>query len=391
MRVSKTVIQNIPDHPELDFLLDHFRQMINHCIHIGIEKNLTSRFKIQNEVWYQLRDEYYARYILTAVEKATAILKNYRKVKRKKSYAKTPYVTKSFLSIPYVKIEDGKLRVPIRPREWMYIQLNDHTLEVLSEPSLKVGSALLTRTKLSINYSKDVAVIKSTGQIGIDRNLDNVTIATSKGQVQRYDLSEATKVKAAYREVKSHLIRNDVRIRRQIFRKYGVKQTNKVKQILHRVSKDIVEKAVESKLGIVVENIKGIRKLYRKGNSQGRNYRARMNSWSYYEIQRQIEYKAKWEGIPVEYVDARGTSKYCSICGSTLYPNGQRKLWCPECKIPMDRDVNAARNILARGLRFGPDALPSERMKQSKDVNSMAVELTQTESAPFSESGGHKS
>ncbi|MEM3828844.1 MAG: hypothetical protein QXP36_06495 [Conexivisphaerales archaeon] len=40
----------------------------------------------------------------------------------------------------------------------------------------------------------------------------------------------------------------------------------------------------------VKQNIKGICKLYQKGNGQGRDYRSKMKS-CYYELQRQIEYK----------------------------------------------------------------------------------------------------
>ncbi|MGQ9469577.1 MAG: zinc ribbon domain-containing protein [Nitrososphaerales archaeon] len=64
---------------------------------------------------------------------------------------------------------------------------------------------------------------------------------------------------------------------------------------------------------------------------------------------------AKWEGLKVIYMDARGTSKYCSICGCELKPNGQRELWCSRCNISIDRDVNGAKNILARGMRFVPN------------------------------------
>jgi putative transposase len=41
-----------------------------------------------------------------------------------------------------------------------------------------------------------------------------------------------------------------------------------------------------------------------------------MNSWCFREIQRQIEYKAAWEGIRVVYVRAANTSRTCSKCRS---------------------------------------------------------------------------
>ena len=89
-----------------------------------------------------------------------------------------------------------------------------------------------------------------------------------------------------------------------------------------------------------------------------------MNSWSYYELQRQIEYKARWEGIPVIYVNPYGTSVKCSICGSRMKPEENRTLKCLSCGFTVDRDVNAARNILARGVRFAPFASASEAMVQ---------------------------
>jgi putative transposase len=363
MRVNKAVIQNIPYNSDLDPLLEHFRKMVNYCIHIGLEKNLTSRYKIQNEVWYELKTNYSSRYTLTAVEKAVAILKNYRKAKRKNPNVKKPYVRKLFISIPYLKIISKSLRVPIYPNEWITISLNRHTLEVLSDPSLRLGSALLTRTKLSISYSKEVREIQPSGYMGIDRNLNNVTTVSSDGSVKVYDLSECTRIKSVYREVKSHFKRNDVRIRKKIFSKYGLKQRNKVNQILHNTSKKIMDEAKSKQYGIVMEKLTGIRKLYCKGNGQGRNYRARMNSWSYFELQRQIEYKEQWNSLPVIYVHPQRTSSTCAICGSKIIECTERQVYCPTCKTSVDRDVNASRNILARGVGSRQSGLGKEAVK----------------------------
>ena len=129
-----------------------------------------------------------------------------------------------------------------------------------------------------------------------------MTLADSDGSILRHDLGRATEVKARCRETKSHLKRNDARIRRVVYGKYGRIQRNRVSSLLHNVSASIVKTAKEKRFGIVMEDIRGIRKLYRKGSGQGTTYRARLNSWSFYELQRQIEYKARWEGIPVGYV-----------------------------------------------------------------------------------------
>jgi len=65
-----------------------------------------------------------------------------------------------------------------------------------------------------------------------------------------------------------------------------------------------------------MEDIKGIRKLYRKGNGQGNKYRGKMSTWSFYELQ--IQYKTLWAGLPVQHVKANDTSSKCSECGSKL-------------------------------------------------------------------------
>ena len=198
--------------------------------------------------------------------------------------------------------------------------------------------------------------------IGIDRNLNNVTIAETNGNITIHDLSKATKVKNKIRQTRRHFKRNDTRIRKRVYAKYGRLERDRVGWILHNTSASIVKHAEQNHQAIAMENLKGIRKLYRKGNRQGREYRAMMNSWSYYELQRQIEYKASWGGIPVIHVNARGTSAKCSICGNRMIPEENRQLHCPSCKHSVDGDVNAARNILKLGLRFRPEGSANEAM-----------------------------
>ncbi|WP_129116322.1 RNA-guided endonuclease InsQ/TnpB family protein [Halegenticoccus tardaugens] len=66
---------------------------------------------------------------------------------------------------------------------------------------------------------------------------------------------------------------------------------------------------------------------------------------------RMLEYKCEREGTHFVAVDPRGTTKECSKCGvSTDKPLWVREHSCPSCGFEVDRDLNAAYNILARGL-----------------------------------------
>ena len=73
--------------------------------------------------------------------------------------------------------------------------------------------------------------------------------------------------------------------------------------------------------------------------------------WS--EFVRQLGYKSRWSGRTLIGIDRwYPSSKRCSDCGHTVpaMPLNVREWACPECGSFHDRDVNAARNILAAGL-----------------------------------------
>ncbi|MDE1830156.1 MAG: transposase [Thaumarchaeota archaeon] len=67
----------------------------------------------------------------------------------------------------------------------------------------------------------------------------------------------------------------------------------------------------------------------------------------------------------------------CAICGSRLVPEEHRKMFCTTCKGSVDRDVNAAQNILLRGTRVVPDGTAGEAVmaelgrKEPEAVESM--------------------
>ena len=75
---------------------------------------------------------------------------------------------------------------------------------------------------------------------------------------------------------------------------------------------------------------------------------------SWYELTRQLGYKAKWNGRKYIKINTfYASSQLCSVCG---YQNTEikdlsiREWLCPGCGAKHDRDINAAKNILAEGL-----------------------------------------
>jgi len=69
------------------------------------------------------------------------------------------------------------------------------------------------------------------------------------------------------------------------------------------------------------------------------------------------QYKAEDAGVVCRQVDPRGTSQECSGCGAIVVKDLSQRVHSCLCGLTLDRDVNAARNILSRGLaRVGLNA-----------------------------------
>ena len=73
---------------------------------------------------------------------------------------------------------------------------------------------------------------------------------------------------------------------------------------------------------------------------------------SFGEFRRQLEYKCAREGVPLHVIDRfYPSSKTCSACGSVRakLSLSERTFVCPECGTVLDRDLNAAINIMVAG------------------------------------------
>jgi putative transposase len=122
MQAVKAVKQSYMPSPELPNLLDEFRKMVNDCIRIGLAENVTSMKALSKKAYRKLAGyDAPTYYRLTAVSKAAGILRNYRHAARKQPGVKKPYAAKLMLTDCYgFGIRSGRLRLPIRAREYVY-------------------------------------------------------------------------------------------------------------------------------------------------------------------------------------------------------------------------------------------------------------------------------
>ena len=74
---------------------------------------------------------------------------------------------------------------------------------------------------------------------------------------------------------------------------------------------------------------------------------------SWYQFRTMLQYKCDWYGKQLVVVKPNYTSQICSTCGyhSGKKPLAIREWTCPKCGTHHDRDINAAVNILNKGLK----------------------------------------
>lgn len=127
------------------------------------------------------------------------------------------------------------------------------------------------------------------------------------------------------------------------------KERNWVQTENHRISREIFNLAIRWKVETIhLENLKGFGK-----DSDGEvetKHKRLLGRWSYFELQKDIEYKAQMAGINVEYVKPAYTSQTCHVCGERGDRMERDTFIClnTECSCygkPQDADMNAAINI----------------------------------------------
>jgi len=58
-----------------------------------------------------------------------------------------------------------------------------------------------------------------------------------------------------------------------------------------------------------------------------------------------LEYKLKWLGLPVKYVDPKNSSKTCPLCSGRMTTYEGRLMKCKKYRLVMGRDVIAVLNL----------------------------------------------
>ncbi|NVI90233.1 RNA-guided endonuclease TnpB family protein [Actinomadura sp. BRA 177] len=179
---------------------------------------------------------------------------------------------------------------------------------------------------------------------GVDLGIVNIA-TTSDGTV--HSGKRINQVRHRNRRLRRRLQRKGTKSAKRLLRHLSGREARFAADTNHRISKQIVTEAQRTTHGIALEDLGGIRARVRLRKPQ----RVTLHSWSFAQLGAFITYKAQRAGVPVVFVDPRHTSQGCSVCGHIHRKNrpDQATFRCTSCGFAEHADVNAARNIAARG------------------------------------------
>ncbi|MHB1300987.1 MAG: IS200/IS605 family element RNA-guided endonuclease TnpB [Burkholderiales bacterium] len=184
------------------------------------------------------------------------------------------------------------------------------------------------------------------GRVGIDLGLTHFAILSNGEKIsspkvfRRYEARLARLQRTLAKKSKGSANRKKAKLK---VAKLHARIADSRRDFLHKLSTRLINEnqviAIET---LAVNNMQKNHKLAKSISDA---------SWS--EFVRQLEYKSQWYGRELIGIDRwYPSSKRCSDCGHTVstMPLNVRKWTCPECGVNHDRDINAARNVLAVGL-----------------------------------------
>jgi putative transposase len=201
-----------------------------------------------------------------------------------------------------------------------------------------------------VSFAVEVEVqhIPLTGvSVGVDLGI-KVLAVESDGT--RHDGAKALKRKLR------HLKRQQRALSRKVGARKGEKQSNRYRRQARRVGRihariSDMRRDAQHKASIAIvrkADVIALEDLNVKGMLRNGKLARNIADQGFSELLRQIEYKAGWYGKVVLLADRWApTSKTCSACGQVHdMPLSKRTMVCG-CGLVLDRDENAARNILS--------------------------------------------
>lgn len=280
------------------------------------------------------------QHLQTAFNNFFAKRAGYPSFKSKHGKQSATYVASAF------KWNDNKLTLA-KMKEPLAIRFSRTIPKAAKVTTVTISKDTAGRYFVSMLCDDVVAALpEATERIGIDLGLTHFAILSNGEKIAAPNIFRKNEKKLAKLQrrlsKKQKGSKNRAKAKRKVARIHA-KIADTRRDFTHKLS----TRLIRENQTIAVETLE-VKNMVKNGNLAKSISDA---GWS--EFVRQLEYKAKWYGRTLVGIDKwYPSSKRCSECGFIVskMPLSIREWTCPECGVVHDRDINAARNILAAGL-----------------------------------------
>lgn len=273
-------------------------------------------------------------------------------------------------------LKSGQFEVTLRTGKGAY-----QILDRIIEGTYKMCDSRITKTKnkfyllLTYNFESEKKQLNKNKIMGIDLGVNiPAMLAVSDDKYYRQAVGSKEEVDSFRRQVEARKrsmqrqrkwcgegsVGHGTKTRLKPLEKLSGKIARFKDTKNHCWSRYIINEAIKNDCGVIqMEDLTGI--------AENNTF---LKTWTYYDLQQKIKYKAEEVGIKVVMIDPAHTSGRCHKCGH-IHRSDNKELWrptqeqfkCLSCGENMNADWNAAKNIATKDI----DKIIKEQLEKQKE------------------------
>lgn len=358
-------IQILVNPSDKQMLCDTMRAYSDACNYVSnyiYKTHNLSRYSIQEDTYYQVREIYGLRSQMAVSCVRTVIAKYKTILENQKEWIKPvfrlpqldlvwnrDYSLNSKSNIFSVNTLNGRIKV-------LFCK---NGFEQYFADNCKFGTAKLVNKHgmffLHIPVTYEISELQKSevsNVVGIDRGIRFLAATyDSKGKSVFYDGNTVKQKRAHYKALRKQLQQVGTPSSRKRIKAIGQRENRWMQDVNHCISKALVESNPNGTM-FVLEGLSNIRSATEKVRVKDRYVSV---SWSYYDLEQKLSYKALKNHQLVEKVNPAYTSQTCPKCGHTEKSNRNKKIHlfcCKNCGYKSNDDRIGAMNLHRTGIEL---------------------------------------
>lgn len=191
--------------------------------------------------------------------------------------------------------------------------------------------------------------------VGIDRGLRFLATAyDEKGETCFFDGKKITEKRCRFQELRAELQSKGTKSAKRVLKRLSQRENRWMSDVNHRISKTLVKKYGGDTL-FVLEDLKGISFSDDLLSGRSKEQRQHLRTWTFYQFEQFLMYKAEETGSGVIKVSPRYTSQRCPKCGRIHKENRKKdthEYICDSCGYRSNDDRIGAMNLQFLGTMY---------------------------------------